>query len=71
MEIEPHMLLLKAIGRAEGTIVRDRDWEKSIGADLQTLDRLGVKFWVKYSRGRFGFSIQKSILASANGFSIS
>ena len=62
---QTYRVILNAIGWAEGAIIRDDDGEKLTCADLPTLERL----WVKYSRGRFGFSLQKSIFASINGTS--
>jgi hypothetical protein len=55
-------VMLKAAGREE-------DWldtesiEKFPCTDLRTIDRL----WVKYSDGRFGFSVQKRIWESVGG----
>lgn len=49
--------MLKAMGKAKWWDVEREDLLKFPCADLQTLDRL----WVKYSQGRFGFSVQKQI----------
>ena len=49
--------LLKAIGRHEEGWLRVEDIQQLPCADLLTIDQL----WVKYSDGKFGFSVQKKI----------
>jgi len=60
---ETHKLMLKAVNKVmEGWI--DRSTMNSFPCrDLQTLDQL----WMKYSRGKFGFSVQKRIYQSLGG----
>jgi WD40 repeat protein len=60
---ETTMLMLRiAVREAEGWL-REEDIEKFPCTDLLTIDQL----WVKYSNGRFGFSIQKNIWQSIGG----
>ncbi len=60
---ETYLVMLKVVGR------KDRDWitrEELLNfpcTDLRTIDRL----WVKYSNGRFGFSVQKNIYLQVGG----
>jgi len=50
-------LLAIAVGKGERTPLDRRDIAKLPCPDLETIDRL----WVKYSGGRFGFSVQQEI----------
>lgn len=49
--------MLKAIGKEEWWDVETKDLLNFPCADLKTIDQL----WVKYSKGKWGFSIQKQI----------
>ena len=53
--------MLKATGQEN--YLRNEDIDNFPCEDLQTIDRL----WVKYSKGRFGFSIQQQIYLQAGG----
>lgn len=50
-------VMLKVAGREQEGRLRVSDMEKFPCTDLRTIDTL----WVKYSNGRFGFSVQKRI----------
>lgn len=54
---ETYLRMLEVVGRKEGDWIRDSELLNFPCADLLTMDRL----WVKYSQGRFGFSVQKQI----------
>ncbi len=60
---ETTRVMLKAAGREERGFLYDKDIEKFPCADLRTIDQL----WVRYSNGRFGFSVQKRIWESVGG----
>ncbi len=53
----------KAVGRDKTTWMRKKDMDNFPCPDLRTIDQL----WVKYSNGRFGFSVQKRIYQSLGG----
>ncbi len=53
-------LVLKAANREQEEYLTGDDWLKFPCKDLRTIDKL----WVKYSNGRFGFSVQKQIWES-------
>jgi serine/threonine protein kinase len=55
--------MLQAVGRTEDGWLRSEDIDRFPCEDLQTIDQL----WVKYSNGRFGFSVQKRIYESLGG----
>ena len=55
--------MLEAAGRTEQRWLRIEDIDRFPCEDLQTIDQL----WVKYSNGRFGFSVQKRIYESLGG----
>ncbi len=55
--------MLEAIGKESWWNVRSNDIDEFPCADLRTIDTL----WVKYSDGRFGFSVQKRIWESVGG----
>jgi len=55
--------MLAVIGKEDWWDVNTEDIEKFPCTDLRTIDRL----WVKYSNGRFGFSVQKRIWQSVGG----
>ena len=51
--------MCEVMGRQQADWLRVKDIQNFPCADLRTIDQL----WVKYSRGRFGFSVQKKNLA--------
>jgi len=55
--------MLEAAGRKKDGSLRVEDIDRFPCEDLRTIDRL----WVKYSKGRFGFSVQKRIYESLGG----
>jgi len=55
--------MLEAAGRRKDGWLRIEDIDRFPCEDLQTIDQL----WVKYSNGRFGFSVQKRIYESLGG----
>ena len=55
--------MLKVAGRKEEGWLRVEDIEKFPCSDLRTIDELSVK----YSDGKFGFSVQKKIYQSLSG----
>ena len=57
---ETARVMLKVAGREEERWLDVEDIEKFPCEDLRTIDQL----WVKYSNGRFGFSVQKRIYQS-------
>ncbi|MGB3639077.1 MAG: GUN4 domain-containing protein [Rivularia sp. (in: cyanobacteria)] len=56
-------VMLKVAGREEERWLDSDSIEKFPCTDLRTIDQL----WVKYSDGRFGFSVQKRIWESVRG----
>jgi hypothetical protein len=56
---ETHRLMITnpSVGKEEGQWFNRKDLEEFPCEDLRTLDQL----WVKYSNGKFGFSVQKRI----------
>jgi ribosome-binding protein aMBF1 (putative translation factor) len=56
-------VMLKAAGREQESYLNIESIETFPCAELRTIDRL----WVKYSDGRFGFSVQKRIWESVGG----
>jgi len=60
---ETYLVMLKVVGRKEGDWIRDSELLNFPCTDLRTIDRL----WVKYSNGRFGFSVQKKIYLEVGG----
>jgi hypothetical protein len=56
-------VMLKAAGREKENYLDIESIEKFPCIDLRTIDQL----WVKYSNGRFGFSVQKRIWESVRG----
>ena len=55
--------MLEAGKREKNGWFRNKDVQKFPCTDLRTIDRL----WVKYSNGRFGFSVQKRIWLDLGG----
>ncbi|HBW58591.1 MAG TPA: hypothetical protein DEF27_12625 [Oscillatoriales bacterium UBA8482] len=49
--------MFEVAGRKEEGVLRKKDIDNFPCEDLRTIDQL----WVKYSNGRFGFSVQKKI----------
>ena len=62
-DYETYLLMLQAVGRKENDYIRDEELLNFPCADLRTVDQL----WVKYSNGRFGFSVQKKIYLLVGG----
>ena len=63
-DTETYLVMLQAVGREKGDwIIRSKELLNFPCTDLRTIDRL----WVKYSNGRFGFSIQKQIYLEVGG----
>jgi WD40 repeat protein len=60
---ETTAIMLKIAGRKAEDWLRPEDIEKFPCTDLLTIDQL----WVKYSKGRFGFSVQKRIWQRVGG----
>ncbi|MFN6498260.1 MAG: GUN4 domain-containing protein [Nostoc sp. DedQUE01] len=60
---ETYLVMLQAVSRKEGDWIRDEELLNFPCKDLRAIDRL----WVKYSNGRFGFSVQKEIYVSVGG----
>ncbi len=60
---ETEQKMLEAAGRTEDGWLRVEDIARFPCEDLRTIDQL----WVKYSNGRFGFSVQKRIYESLGG----
>ncbi|MEO0804099.1 MAG: GUN4 domain-containing protein [Cyanobacteria bacterium J06642_2] len=56
-DYETYVRMLEAVGREDGDVLREEEVLKFPCTDLKTIDCL----WVKYSKGRFGFSVQKEI----------
>lgn len=54
---ETYEVIRRAVGRKLGDYIREKELLNFPCTDLKTIDRL----WVKYSQGRFGFSVQKKI----------
>jgi hypothetical protein len=54
---ETYRLMITTVGKEEGQWFDRKDLEEFPCEDLRTLDQL----WVKYSNGKFGFSVQKRI----------
>ena len=62
-DYETYLVMLQAIGREEGDWLHPDELLNFPCTDLHTIDRL----WVKYSNGRFGFSVQKKIYLDVGG----
>ncbi|NET14990.1 MAG: GUN4 domain-containing protein [Okeania sp. SIO1H6] len=59
-DLETNRVMLKVAGRESEGWLRYEDAENFSCQDLGTIDKL----WVKYSNGKFGFSVQKQIYQS-------
>ena len=62
-DYETYLVMLKVLGRKEGDGIRSEELLNFPCTDLRTIDQL----WVKYSNGRFGFSVQKKIYLEVGG----
>jgi serine/threonine protein kinase len=62
-DIETAKKMVEVMGRSQEGWLRVQDFRNFPSQDLQTIDRL----WVKYSRNRFGFSVQKRVYQSLGG----
>ncbi len=62
-DYETAVCMLKAAGQEERGYLDVEDIDNFPCTDLRTIDRL----WVKYSNGRFGFSVQKRIYQELGG----
>ena len=62
-DIETARCMLKVAGREEQGYLDVEDIENFPCTDLRTIDQL----WVKYSNGKFGFSVQKKIYQELGG----
>ncbi|MFB2973831.1 GUN4 domain-containing protein [Aerosakkonema sp. BLCC-F183] len=60
---ETKAVILQAVGREQEDRLIVEDLEKFPCSDLRTIDNL----WVKYSNGRFGFSVQRRIWENIGG----
>ncbi|MBO1070254.1 MAG: GUN4 domain-containing protein [Dolichospermum sp. DEX189] len=60
---ETYEVMIKAVGKKSGEWFTDNELLNFPCQDLRTIDKL----WVKYSRLRFGFSVQKEIYLSVGG----
>ncbi len=60
---ETYLVMLKVLGRKEADWIRVEELLKFPCTDLRIIDQL----WVKYSNGRFGFSVQKKIYLEVGG----
>lgn len=66
-DYETYIRMLEVIGHGKNEPFRNEQWISFPCSDLQTIDHL----WVKYSQGKFGFSVQKKILVEECGASLS
>ncbi|MBD2337632.1 GUN4 domain-containing protein [Calothrix sp. FACHB-156] len=62
-DMETYRVMIQALGKNEGDYFESEELLNFPCTDLRTIDRL----WVKYSNGRFGFSVQKEIYLSVGG----
>ncbi|NEP91419.1 MAG: GUN4 domain-containing protein [Okeania sp. SIO2C2] len=62
-DYETYLVMLQVAGREERAWLRLEDIEKFPCQDLRIIDQL----WVKYSDGKFGFSVQKKIYQKLDG----
>lgn len=56
-DYETYRVMIETVGKEEGESFDTKDFDTFPCDDLRTLDQL----WVKYSKGKFGFSAQKKI----------
>ncbi|MFM2060515.1 MAG: hypothetical protein RLZZ507_185 [Cyanobacteriota bacterium] len=62
-DTETYEVMIKAVGKKSGDWFTSDELLNFPCKDLRTIDQL----WVKYSNGRFGFSVQKEIYLSVGG----
>ena len=62
-DYETYLVMIRVFGRESGDLIRPKELLNFPCTDLRTIDRL----WVKYSNGRFGFSVQKKIYLEVGG----
>lgn len=62
-DVETYEVMIKAVGKKPGDDFTSDELLNFPCQDLRTIDQL----WVKYSEGRFGFSVQKEIYLSVGG----
>ncbi|WP_318780879.1 caspase, EACC1-associated type [Dendronalium phyllosphericum] len=62
-DYETYLVMLQVVGREKDDWIREKELLNFPCTDLRTIDHL----WVKYSNGRFGFSVQKEIYLSVGG----
>ncbi|NEQ40532.1 MAG: GUN4 domain-containing protein [Okeania sp. SIO3I5] len=62
-DMETYRVMLQVAGRKKEGSLGETDIEKFPGEDLHIIDQL----WVKYSLGKFGFSVQKKIYQNLGG----
>ncbi|MBW4569031.1 MAG: GUN4 domain-containing protein [Tolypothrix carrinoi HA7290-LM1] len=62
-DYETYLVMIQAVGKKENDYFERDDLLNFPCTDLRTIDRL----WVKYSDGRFGFTVQKQIYISIGG----
>jgi hypothetical protein len=62
-DYETYLVMIQALGKKENDYLEYDELLNFPCTDLRTIDRL----WVKYSNGRFGFSVQKEIYLSCGG----
>ncbi|MBW4633692.1 MAG: GUN4 domain-containing protein [Iphinoe sp. HA4291-MV1] len=62
-DYETYLVMFQVVGRKEDYWIREEELLNIPCTDLRTIDQL----WVKYSNGRFGFSVQKRIYQSLGG----
>ena len=62
-DYETYLVMIQAVGKKENDYFTSEELLNFPCTDLRTIDRL----WVKYSKGRFGFSVQKEIYLSCGG----
>lgn len=60
---ETFLVIMQIVGREKGDCIRNKELLNFPCTDLSTIDSL----WVKYSYGRFGFSVQKKIYLEVGG----
>lgn len=59
---ETYTALLRTVGKKPGSNLLDEDIERIPCPDICTINQL----WVRHSKGRFGFSVQKRVLQEVN-----
>jgi hypothetical protein len=62
-EWQTYLVMLQAVGRVEGEWLTSEELLNFPCIDLHTINHL----WLKYSDGKFGFSVQKEIYLSVGG----